>query len=178
MSKVGAKPLKSYGKVYWQIVVPHLGGWLLNIFEDVLRWPFQSFLRSPWGLKYIDDLFLLAKTYNLCVTNIIDTFMQFDSLEFTTHVEKSVFIPSKGLVVLRFIIDSVAMSITLTPDKAQSVKEACPKVRDIAWVIGKIISSFPGVPLCQIPKTWQNWRSYAVSREFWLSHATVRWLIN
>lgn len=71
--------------------------------------------------------------------------MQFDSLEFTIHVEKSVFIPSQRLVVLGFIIYSVAMSITLTPDKAQSVKEACPPVRDIAWVIGKIISSFPGV---------------------------------
>ena len=79
--------------------------------------------------------------------------MQFDSLEFTIHLEKSVFKPPQRLVVLGFIIDSVAMSITLTPDKALSVKEACPKVRDIAWVIGKIISSFPGVPLCQIPKT-------------------------
>lgn len=67
------------------------------------------------------------------------------------------FIPSQGLVVLEFIIDSAAMSITLTPDKAQSVKEACPTARDIAWVIGKIISSFPGVLLCQIPRTWQNW---------------------
>ena len=95
MSKVGAKPLKSYGKVYWQIVVPHLGGWLLNIFEDILWWPFRSFLRSPWGLKYIDDLFLLGKTYNLSVTNIIDTFMQFDSLEFKAHVEKSVLYPPK-----------------------------------------------------------------------------------
>ena len=59
--------------------------------------------------------------------------------------------------MLEFIIDSAATSITLTPDKAQSVKEACPTARDIAWVIGKIISSFPGVLLCQIPRTWQNW---------------------
>lgn len=50
------------------------------------------------------------------------------------------------------IIDSVTMSITLTPDKAESVKEACllilkrsPIVRDVARVIGKIFSSFPGV---------------------------------
>lgn len=55
--------------------------------------------------------------------------------------------------MLEFIIDSAAMSITLTPDKAKSVKETCPTARDIAWVIGKIISSFPGVLLCQIPRT-------------------------
>jgi len=102
--------------------------------------------------RYIDDLFLLAKTYDLCVTNVIDTFMQFDSLGFTIHPEKSVSIPSQRLVLLGFIIDSVAMSITLTPDKAQSVREAClslmkgtPTIRDVARVIGKIISSFPGV---------------------------------
>ena len=59
---------------------------------------------------------------------------------------------SRIVVLFGFIIDSVTMSITLTPDKAESVKEACllllqrsPTVTDVARVIGKIISSFPGV---------------------------------
>ena len=45
------------------------------------------------------------------------------------------------------------MTITLIPEKASKVKEACgtllgqglPTIRQVAFVIGKIISSFPGV---------------------------------
>ena len=103
--------------------------------------------------SYIDDLYLQGRTYDLCVTNVIDTFIQFDSLGFTIHPDKSVFILSQRLVLLGFIIDSVAMTITLTPEKTLKVKEACatllgqglPTIRQVACVIGKIISSFSGV---------------------------------
>ena len=103
--------------------------------------------------SYIDDLYLQGKTYDLCVSNVIDTFIQFDSLGFTIHPEKSVFVPSQRLVLLGFVIDSVAMTISLTPEKALKVQEACANlldkgsmtIREVACVIGKIISSFPGV---------------------------------
>ena len=96
--------------------------------------------------SYIDYLYLQGRTYDLCVSNVIDTFIQFDSLGFTIHPDKSVFIPSQRLVLLGFIIDSVAMTITLTPEKALKVKEACgtllgqglPTIRQLACVIGKI----------------------------------------
>ena len=65
--------------------------------------------------SYIDDLYLQGRTYALCVSNVIDTFIHFDSLGFTIHPDKSVFIPSQRLVLLGFLIDSVAMTITLTP---------------------------------------------------------------
>ena len=103
--------------------------------------------------SYIDDLYLQGRTYDLCFSNVFDTFIQFDTLGFTIHPEKSVFIPSQRLVLLGFIIDSVAMTITLTPEKALKVEEACATllgqgpttIRQVACVIGKIISSFPGV---------------------------------
>ena len=68
------------------------------------------------------------------------------------------FIPSQRLVVLGFIIDSVAMTITLTPEKALKVKEACatllgqglPTIRQVVCVIRKLISSFPGVMYGQL----------------------------
>ena len=75
--------------------------------------------------SYIDDLYLQGRTYDLCVSNVIDTFIQFDTLGFTIHPEKSVFNPSQRLVLLGFIIDSAAMTTTLTPEKALKVKEAC-----------------------------------------------------
>ena len=83
---------------------------------------------------------------------MIDTFIQFDSLGFTIHPDRSVFIPSQRLVLLGFIIDSVAMTITLTPEKALKVKEACGTLLgqglstiQVACVIVKIISSLPWV---------------------------------
>ena len=48
--------------------------------------------------------------HTIVVSNVIDTFIQFDSLGFTIHLDKSVFIPSQRLVLLGFIIDSVAMT--------------------------------------------------------------------
>ena len=50
------------------------------------------------------------------------------------------------------------MTITLTPEKALKVNEACgtllgqglPTIRQVDFVIGKIISSFPGVMYGQL----------------------------
>ena len=108
--------------------------------------------------SYIDDLYLQGRIYDLCVSNVIDTFIQFDSLGFTIHPDKSVFIPSQRLVLLGFIIDSVAMTITLTSEKALKVKEACgtllarglSTIPQVACVKGKIMSSFPGVMYGQL----------------------------
>jgi len=110
------------------------------------------------GCSYIDDLYLQGRTYGRCVSNVIDTFIQFDSLGFTIHPDKSVFIPFQLLVLLDFIIDSVTMTITLTPEKALKVKDPCatllgqglPTIRQVACLIGKIISSFPGVMYGQL----------------------------
>ena len=71
-------------------------------------------------LRYIDNLFLLGKAYNLCVTNVMDTFTQCDSLGFSIYPDKSVNTFPKTSFV-GFIIGSLTMSITLTPDKAESV---------------------------------------------------------
>ena len=85
--------------------------------------------------------------------NVVDTILQFDALDFIIHPDKSAFIPSQELVLLGFIINSVHMTITLTPEKKGVLKELChsliskqlPTIREVAQVIGKIISSFPGV---------------------------------
>lgn len=103
--------------------------------------------------SYIDDLFLQGKTYEQCVSNVLDTFLQFEELGFIIHPDKSAFIPSQELVLLGFIINSIDMTIILTPEKKLAIKQLClsliskhmPTIREVAQVIGKIISSFPGV---------------------------------
>ena len=63
------------------------------------------------------------------------------------------FNPSQQLEFLGFILNSVSMTIRLTPEKAVGLKTAChalltnpsPTVRELSMVVGKLVSSFPGV---------------------------------
>ena len=128
-------------------------------FTKLLKLPLNELHKNGHiSASYIDDLYLQGRTYDLCVSNVIDFFSQFDSLGFTIHPDKSVLIPPQRRVLFGFIIDSVAMTITLTPERALKVKEACgtllrqghPTIRQVACVIGKIISSFPGVMYGQL----------------------------
>ena len=76
-----------------------------------------------------------------------------DSLGFVAHPDKSTFIPSQQLEFLGFILNSVEMTIRLTQEKATALQTACnilltnpsPTIRDLARVLGKIVSSFPAV---------------------------------
>ena len=113
----------------------------------------EMHLQGHISSSYIDDIYLQGKTYHECVENVIDTVIQFDRLGLVAHPIKSVFNPSQELEILGFILNSVTMTITLTGRKAQTLQIACrtllehpsPTIREVARVIGKIVSSFPGV---------------------------------
>ena len=110
-------------------------------------------LRGHISSAYIDDMYLQGQTYKGCVHNVIDSVTRIDSLCLVAHPEKSVFNPSQQLEFLGFILNSVSMTIRLTPEKAAGYKTACqalltnpsPTTRKLARVVGKIVSSFPGV---------------------------------
>ena len=88
-------------------------------------------------------MYLQGQTYEECVHNVIDS----------AHPEKSVFNPSQQLEFIGFILNSVYMTIRLTLEKAAGLKMTChalltnpsPTIRELARVVGKIVSSFPGV---------------------------------
>ena len=113
----------------------------------------QLHLQGHLSSGYIDDIYLQSQTYNGCATNVIDTVTQFDALGLISHPSKSTFVPTQRLEILGFIMDSSKMTVTLTPAKAESLCELCkhllakpsPIIREVARVIGKIISTFPGV---------------------------------
>ena len=85
--------------------------------------------------------------------NVIDTTVLLDKLGLVVHPEKSTLIPTQVLTILGFVINSVAMTIQLTREKATSLQNVCtellanpsPSIREVASVIGKVVSSFPGV---------------------------------
>ena len=110
-------------------------------------------LRGHISSAYIDDMYLQGQTYKECVHNVIDSIARIDSLGLVAHPGKSVFNPSQQLEFLGFILNSVSMTIRLTPEKAAGLKTTChalltnpsPTIRELARVVGKIVSSFPGV---------------------------------
>ena len=124
-----------------------------RIFTKLLK-PVYATLRSMGHLNsgYIDDSYLQGDNSKECHRNVIDTIMLFTKLGFHIHPEKSVFIPSQKLTFLGFVLDSIAMTVTPTGEKVQRILFVCttllqtqmPTIRQVAEVIGTLVSNFPG----------------------------------
>ena len=105
------------------------------------------------SMGHIDDSFLVGYTRSACKLNIQHTVECFDSLGFVIHPEKSMLIPTQELEFLGFLLNSISMTIRLPPSKAVHVKSACENllsktkvtIRELARVIGLLVSSLPGV---------------------------------
>ncbi|XP_077989926.1 uncharacterized protein LOC144444386 [Glandiceps talaboti] len=124
-----------------------------RLFTKLLK-PVYATLREMGHLNvgYIDDSYLQGDTYNECKTNVSDTNELFLKLGFLVNLEKSVFEPSQTVTFLGFKLNSVLMLVTPTAEKTVKLKQACtslmakhwPTIRDVAEVIGLIVSNFPG----------------------------------
>ena len=76
--------------------------------------------------------------------NVIDTTTLCDKVGFIIHSEKSVLLLNKTITFLGFVLNSVLMQVTLTPEIALKLKNNCenllaaasPCIRDVAQVLG------------------------------------------
>ena len=123
-------------------------------FTKVLKPPLSTLHKlGNISMAYLDDIYLQGKTYEECLKNVIETMSLFAELGFVIHPIKSNLIPSQELTILGFILNSVDMSVRLSSNKKSSLKKDCTSllkekkftIREVARVIGKIVSSFPGV---------------------------------
>ena len=81
-------------------------------FTNILKPPLATLHKQGHiPIAHPDDLYLHGRTYDDCVKNVIDTTVLLDKLGLVVHPEKSSFIPSQVLVILRFIIHSLTMTI-------------------------------------------------------------------
>ena len=104
------------------------------------------------SVAHLDDLYLQGQTYEDCTRNVIDTTLLLETLGFIVHPIKSVLVPTQEIVVLGFVINSLTLIVMLTKEKAVNLKTSCTQVlgfskitiRQVAKVIGQIVSSFPG----------------------------------
>ena len=101
----------------------------------------------------IDDTYLQQQLFNDALNSLNACKSLFSSLGLLIHPEKSLHIPSQIATVLGFVINSLEMTISLTTEKKTSLLKLCHKtmqsdqiiIRDLAKLIEKLVSSFPGV---------------------------------
>ena len=102
---------------------------------------------------FIDDLLLIATSFEKCCATVIETIKLLARLGFVVHLTKSVFIPQRNATFLGFVINSITMKITLTQDKivkitshiSKLLDSSSPTIREVAREIGYIVSSLPAV---------------------------------
>jgi hypothetical protein len=102
---------------------------------------------------YIDDFFLLGDDMSECIENLKQTIELFLRLGFHIHPDKCVLIPTQEITFLGFVINSLSLTVALSQQKKLKLKSLCLQalsgqvftIRFIAHVIGKIVSSLPGV---------------------------------
>jgi len=97
-----------------------------HIFTKMLK-PVYSTLHNQGHISigYIDDSYLQGDTRDECRCNMVSTATLFTELGFYIHPNKSVFMPTHTLTFLGFILDSVKMTISPTPEKVEKVVKAC-----------------------------------------------------
>ena len=143
------------GKFYKFICMPMGYGPSMRIFTKVLK-PVYAHLRGK-GLEsavYVDDNILFGNKFEECLYNTKMTVALLRNLGFTVHADKSVFTPTQEIFFLGFVLNSEKMTITLTEEKKQKIKDFCletiknPKIsiRKLASIIGNLVAALPSVP--------------------------------
>ena len=120
-----------------------------KIFNPVLAY----FKFLGFRVIFIDDLILIASSYDECLRQLEVLKQTLCELGFTVNVEKSQLVPVNEILYLGFIINSIAMRLQLPVVKLEKIVFVCkallakhqPSVRDVARVTGLLVSALPAV---------------------------------
>ena len=123
-------------------------------FTKVMKKLFRSLkLKGYLNTSFIDDSFLIDKTFLGCYRNVVETIITSQKAGFVVHPDKSIVIPCHKLVYLGFILNTIDMTVRLTDEKVQNIltviKQFLDKqtltIQEVAHLVGKLVSTFPGV---------------------------------
>ena len=130
-----------------------------RIFTKLLK-PILAHFRSL-GITvscYIDDCIFIADTPHQLSKNVKYAVHVFDRLGLTLHPAKSVLHPSQSIEFLGFILDSLAMTVTLASRKKHKIhtmatsliRKRHVSIRELSALIGNLVAAEPGVPLAPL----------------------------
>ena len=86
--------------------------------------PDDQFCQKQLTLPVIHNIPLDAQTLAMAIHQISTETNLLESLGFTLN-QNSAFIPSQSLKFLRFQVDTLTMSLSLSSDKAQKIRKEC-----------------------------------------------------
>ncbi len=104
---------------------------------------------------YIDDSFMPERSFETCVQSLNHTATTYTEAGFIPNQNKSVTHPTTEIEILGFVANSETMTVTLSNSKIAEITNMCQElidtpstnIRHLCVVIGKIISTWPAVPL-------------------------------
>ena len=137
------------GSIYKYVALPNGFSPGLRKFTKILKVPLSILRRNKISIvAYINDLISLENSYDTCQQNVWKIITLLDQLGFVVHPDKSVFSPTQEIEYLGFFINSKNMTIKLTLEKKEDLKQLAleilgMKIQKIK-LLGKITSSFPG----------------------------------
>lgn len=144
------------GQIYEYTCLANGIGSAPRLFTKLMK-PVYAALRKKGHTNsgYIDDSLLLADTKQECEHNVQDTVSLMKEVGFIIHDKKSVLFPVQNIVFLGNHIDSEKMIVYLPSERKDRILQACKnlrqkynaKIRDVARVIGFIVSAFSAVEL-------------------------------
>ena len=147
------------GTPYYYTCMPNGYSDAMRIFTKLLKPPFACLRKAGFpSVVYVDDTYLQHRTFEGCQQNVYATLNVLSALGFTTHVDKSVLVPTQRIEFLGFILDSRDMSITLTDRKKEKILKLChniladpnPSIRRVSQLIGNLVATSEAVPLARL----------------------------
>ena len=137
------------GQLFQFRVLPNGLACAPRYFTKILK-PVFAHLREEGAecFPYIDDSFVVADSIDECLRTLNKLGSLLRALGFVVHPEKSVVVPTRQLLFLGFMLDSVEFKIFLTKEKEEKLVRAAGQVldqvhiriREVAGLIGLMVA--------------------------------------
>lgn len=147
------------GAYYYYACLPNGLASAPRIFTKLTKVLFSHLRRQGVScVSYIDDCLLVAENEKDCQKAVLATIETSLDAGFTVQPDKSVLNPTTKIEFLGFILDSVTMTVRLTKARIDKILKCCEQILCLVWVtirqvaelIGLMVSSFQGVELAPL----------------------------
>ena len=146
-------------KIYEFTALPNGLSSAPRVFTKITKVLFSELRKNGHqNTSYLDDCLLVGESCQECQNNVAETVRISEEAGFVIHPEKSVLFPTQNITYLGFVIDSVEMRVTLTPERGEKLKFAVQQslapemitIHQLAQLVGLMVASFPGVEHAQL----------------------------
>ena len=129
-----------------------------RIFTEILK-PLLAYLRAlgVWVLVYLDDIFIMGATPELCLEHMQLTWQLWTDIGFLGNLKKSVLPPKQPEEYLGFLANSFKMKLFLTEEKllrskleAEMLLKSNPTVKMLASFLGFCQSTLPAIAVAPL----------------------------